>query len=190
MALRTKLAIRQSFMALLEETAFDKITVRDITDRSGVSRNTFYYYYQDIYALAEDIFNEEIEKMAVRVKYYESWQRAFLDAIAFASAHKKAILHIYNSASRNLLECYYHKTILSAMLAFVQQEAEGLNVSEQKILALARFYAAALTGLTADWLSSGMKGTMDALVDDLGTLLDGNIRRSLERVSAMPAQQT
>lgn len=183
MALRTKLAIRQSFMELLAESAFDRITVRDITARSGVSRNTFYYYYQDIYALAEDIFNEEIEKVVARVKYYDSWQRAFADATAFASAHKKAILHIYNSPSRNLLESYYHKTVLAAMLSFVQQEAEGLDVPEQKILALARFYTAALTGLSAEWLSAGMKGTMDAFLGDLGVLLDGNIRRSLERAA-------
>lgn len=183
MALRTKQVLRQSFMELLEGTSFDKITVRDITERSGVSRNTFYYYYQDIYALAEDIFNEEIEKVAKQVKHCESWQRAFLDATVFASTHKKAILHVYNSASRNLLEQYYHKTILAAMLAFVRQEAEGLDVSEQKICALARFYTAALTGLSADWLSSGMKGTMDTFLDDLGDLLDGNIRRSLMRVS-------
>lgn len=180
----TKNALRQSFMELLTENSFDKISIRDITERSGVSRNTFYYYYQDIYALAEDIFNEEIEKVAARVKYYDSWQRAFLDATAFASAHKKAILHIYDSASRNLLESYYHKTILAAMVVFVRQEAEGLAVPEQKILALARFYTAALTGLSAEWLAGGMKGALDPLVGDLGDLLDGNIRRSLERVAA------
>ena len=54
MALRTKNAIRRSFIELLAERPFDKISVRDIAERSEVTRNTFYYYYTDIYALAED----------------------------------------------------------------------------------------------------------------------------------------
>ena len=55
MALRTKNAIRRSFIELLAERPFDKISVRDIAERSEVTRNTFYYYYTDIYALAEDV---------------------------------------------------------------------------------------------------------------------------------------
>ena len=47
MALRTKNAIRRSFIELLAERPFDKISVRDIAERSEVTRNTFYYYYTD-----------------------------------------------------------------------------------------------------------------------------------------------
>ena len=46
MALRTKNAIRRSFIELLAERPFDKISVRDIAERSEVTRNTFYYYYE------------------------------------------------------------------------------------------------------------------------------------------------
>ena len=41
MALRTKNAIRRSFIELLAERPFDKISVRDIAERSEVTRNTF-----------------------------------------------------------------------------------------------------------------------------------------------------
>ena len=65
MALRTKNAIRRSFIELLAERPFDKISVRDIAERSEVTRNTFYYYYTDIYALAEDDY-EKLKKRAGR----------------------------------------------------------------------------------------------------------------------------
>ena len=75
MALRTKNAIRRSFIELLAERPFDKISVRDIAERSEVTRNTFYYYYTDIYALAEDVFETatagrlrfRISRVALRV---------------------------------------------------------------------------------------------------------------------------
>ena len=169
MALRTKNAIRRSFIELLAERPFDKISVRDIAERSEVTRNTFYYYYTDIYALAEDVFESEIEKLSERVEGYESWQKAFLTATSFAAENKRMILHLHNSA-------------------YIRKEAEGLNVSESQIMALARFYTAALAGLTLEWIGSGMKGEPDSFIDDLGGMLDGNIRHSLERGCAHAAQ--
>lgn len=38
-----------------------KISVKDIAERSTVNRNTFYYYYADIYALVEEIFQTETQ---------------------------------------------------------------------------------------------------------------------------------
>lgn len=103
MALRTKNAIRRSFIELLAERPFDKISVRDIAERSEVTRNTFYYYYTDIYALAEDVFESEIEKLSERVEGYESWQKAFLTATSFAAENKRMILHLHNSAHSDIL---------------------------------------------------------------------------------------
>ena len=190
MSLRTKNAICESFLDLLNERPFDKISIRDIIERSQVSRSTFYYYYQDIYALTEDIFEAEIEKVTSRVGDYDSWQKVLHDATAFASANRTAILHIYESANRELLEYYYHKTILTAMLSYVHKEAEDLEVPERKILVLAKFYAAALTSLSLDWLGSGMKDGSESFLEDLSGMLDGNVRQALERAAAREEAQT
>ena len=181
MAQRTKNAIRQSFMELLAERPFDKITIGDIAQRSEITRNAFYYYYQDIYALVEDIFALELEQFTQKAASYTSWQDAFRTAITFALDNRRAVLHIYQSSSREPLECYYRQTILSAITDFVHLMAEGLDVPEGKITALSRFYAAALAGLTSEWLRGGMTEDLAPFISDLGELLDGNIRQSLER---------
>jgi len=49
----TKRAIQEAFLAVLNEKSLGKITVKDITDRCGINRNTFYYHFADIPALAE-----------------------------------------------------------------------------------------------------------------------------------------
>ena len=56
MAQETKNAIRRAFIRLLNERPIDKISIKDIAETGAVNRNTFYYYYADIYALVEDIF--------------------------------------------------------------------------------------------------------------------------------------
>ena len=59
MAQFTKKAILDSFVELISERPFDKITVKDIVTRCGVNRNTFYYYFEDVYALVDELFQVE-----------------------------------------------------------------------------------------------------------------------------------
>lgn len=48
-----KTRMEDAFWRSLEEMPYGKVTVRDITERAHVNRNTFYYHYEDIAALAE-----------------------------------------------------------------------------------------------------------------------------------------
>ena len=91
MAQHTKNAIRLAFIQLLNERPLDKISIKDIAEKSAVNRNTFYYYYTDIFALVEDILQLEIEDFQAKMRRYDSWQEAFRDATAFASQ-----AHSYN----------------------------------------------------------------------------------------------
>ena len=181
MAVRTKQAIRQAFIELLNERPLDKISVKDIAERSTVNRNTFYYYYADIYALVEEIFQTETQLFMEKLHSYASWEEAFREATAFVSENKRAVHHLFNSGNRNILEHYYHKVTYAAMLSYVRGQAEGLSAAEEDIQALAQFYAAALSGMTADWLRGGMKSNVNDHIDRLGRLLEGNIRQALER---------
>ena len=50
---RTKDAIAAAFFELLTERPLSKITVKDIVDRCGINRNTFYYHFEGIPSLIE-----------------------------------------------------------------------------------------------------------------------------------------
>ncbi|NFF79484.1 TetR family transcriptional regulator, partial [Clostridium sporogenes] len=52
----TKKMIREVFIKMLNERPLNKITVKDIATACEINRNTFYYYYTDIYALLSEIF--------------------------------------------------------------------------------------------------------------------------------------
>ena len=55
MAQATKKRIMDGFLELLEQRPLDKISVVDIADHCGINRNTFYYYYCDVYALIREL---------------------------------------------------------------------------------------------------------------------------------------
>ena len=63
MASFTKMAIMKVFGDLASSKPVDKITVKDITDRCGISRNTFYYHYQDIYQVLRAYVEYSVQRV-------------------------------------------------------------------------------------------------------------------------------
>lgn len=179
----TQNAIKSSFLKLLNERPLDKISVKDIVEDCGVNRNTFYYHFQDIYALVESIFEEETSRVIQSTSIQEDWQEAFIEATRFAMENKRAIYHIYHSITREQLENYLLRVSDDLMNRFVRKQAEGLVVSQEDIHYIASFYKHAIAGILLDWLQNGMKENPEYAIRKMGTLFSGNIRHTLEEAS-------
>lgn len=52
---KTRQALIDAFWELYRGKSIEKITIREITDKAGVYRSTFYEYFQDSYAILETI---------------------------------------------------------------------------------------------------------------------------------------
>jgi AcrR family transcriptional regulator len=59
-ALRSREALRQGLLALVEERPFHDITIRDITTRAGLSYPVFFRQYASKEALLADLATEEV----------------------------------------------------------------------------------------------------------------------------------
>jgi len=68
----TKQALAQSLKSLMNTTPLAKITVNDIVKECKVNRRTFYYHFQDIYALLEWIFKNEVANVMEENKTYKT----------------------------------------------------------------------------------------------------------------------
>lgn len=183
----TKKAIKASFVHLLNERPLDKITVKDIVEDCGINRNTFYYYYQDIYALLEEVFIDETQQALSADFEIQSWQEGVYRTTNFAMKNKRMIFHVYNSRSREELEQYLSKTIGWVVRKYIQTQTQGLHVSQSDIDLITLFYQHAIKGLLLDWVGKGMKEEPKDYLDRLGVLFDGNIRMILERAEKNPA---
>ena len=80
---------------MLEERPLSNITVKDIVEKCGINRNSFYYHYQDIPALIEEIVKEEAEQILEKYPSVSTIVECFDALIEFASHRKRAIMHIY-----------------------------------------------------------------------------------------------
>lgn len=104
MTSRKRSAIMESLLKLLDERPLNRISVKDIVEDCGISRNTFYYHFEDMPALVEAVVLEEVDGIMRRYASISSMEECFDAAMQFCVGHRKAIYHIYNSANRDLLE--------------------------------------------------------------------------------------
>ena len=102
----TRKAIMESFMKLLDARPLNKITIKDIVEECGINRNTFYYHFEDIPALVEAIFKKETDRFISAHTSVASLEEGMLLAVDFLMKYRRAILHIYNSPSREVYERY------------------------------------------------------------------------------------
>ena len=179
MAKQTQKFIMSTFMQLLEGESLDKITVRDIVEECEINRNTFYYHYSDIYDLIDDVFRVETEKfMSEDVDENTTFGEEYERAACFVLKYKKAILHIYDSKKRDVLQNYLETLAFSFISRFVKKEADGYGLPDEDIDYITGFYTHAIVGNTLGWikrkLPSGQErfiartaGTFNATVKDM-----------------------
>lgn len=179
-------AIMSAFVELLNKKPFDRISVVDITRLAGVSRNTFYYWYSDIYALVDALFLAETEKIKNDPASFSSWLDAFRHATRFAAENRRAVYHLYNSISRGKVERFLYDVTFSDMTLVVKGLAAGTDAAAGDIRDIAAFYSAALVALTVKWLDDGMRGDPDAHIENMARLFDGDIRTALSRSHTEP----
>lgn len=82
--LETRKKIIQSFWELYKTTNIEKITVKDITDASGIYRTTFYLHFSDIYAILERIeeyFLQELHQAGCRMAENKQECRHYMDGL-------------------------------------------------------------------------------------------------------------
>lgn len=157
MANFTRKAIKQTFIALLEEHPLNEITVKDIVEKCGINRNSFYYHFQDLPTLLEEIIKEEAEGFIHSYPSVSSIVECFDAMIKFASKNKKAIMHIYRSVSRESFE----RHLMSVSEYFVQQYIDTAlkdeKIPDKDKQTIVRYYKCVCFGLIIDWLNNGMQ---------------------------------
>lgn len=156
MANFTKRAIQESFWKLLDERPLSKITVKDIVADCGINRNTFYYYFEDIPKLIECMVEEDAEKIIQSHPTVERLEDCLDAAIALALEKKRAVLHIYHSASRDIYETYLWKACDHVINTYVSAVLAGRKISESDLSVIVGYLSCLGYGIISRWLKNDM----------------------------------
>lgn len=161
----TKKEIKNTFLAMLEEMPLNQITVKALVARCGINRNSFYYHYQDIPALIEEIITEDADEIISTYDSIDSMQTGLKAVLDFASSKRKAILHIFNSVNRDIFERDLWKVCEYVVSEYMRPILSNAKLSEFDQEIAIKFYKCECFGFAMDWLNNGMEEEAQAQID-------------------------
>lgn len=153
----TQKAIKQSFIKLLDRKPIDRITVKDITDDCGISRNTFYYHYADMPSLLEEILMDNAEELITAYPTIQSLEECLNVGAQYVLQNRRAINHIYNSTHRYIYERCLMKVCRKVIAAYFDIAVPRDMLSKEEREIMIDYYKCVSFGIIADWLDNGMK---------------------------------
>ncbi|MDM8246893.1 TetR/AcrR family transcriptional regulator [Collinsella tanakaei] len=163
---QTRANLTQAFWELYLERPIEKITVREITERAGYNRATFYLYYRDVYDLFEQLEEEVLSQVRELVQ-----QRLLSEEQLDFSHHMDFIVKLaqrFDGLMPRLMNGdpsfgERMKEIIAPLLdRFIMPEG-GLEADEQDILR--EFYLSGLLGSINAWLASNGRVPIERLVE-------------------------
>lgn len=181
MAPSTKLALASSLKRLLQKKFLDDITVKEIVEDCEVNRQTFYYHFQDIYDLLHWFLDHETVQV---VQDCPSWQEALMAVFRYIQENHMIIYHIYRSGGRDHLDCQFFTMSRALVVLLLENASDGLSISQRDREFLVDFYMYALAGTMLGWLADDMKEEPAQLAARISFLLEGEVRRAVERFSS------
>lgn len=176
----TKAAIMQTFTEMLERMPFDKITISALTKECGISHNTFYYHYQDIYGLLDEWLHKHFDQYAGDVSP-DNWRERVSLFLNDCKSKKTIVYHIFDSLSRDRLEQYVFSYTDNFFIQYVQNQAKGKEVPAEMLSELSNLLCYAFMGYFLKFLWGDMKDDVDEIVAHLDILFSDFISHAIDK---------
>lgn len=124
---RTQKLLKDSLIALLKETEFKNISVKDITERADLNRGTFYLHYTDIYQLLAEIEEEILNDFERIIRNYEwtngvrSLADIFTAIVQYVDEHRDVCQILFENNVSNDFLSRFHTLIQNNTYDLIRQ---------------------------------------------------------------------
>lgn len=168
----TKEMIAEATRRLLVEKRVKKLTVKDIVEECRITRQTFYYHFEDIPDLFRWVLERDGEKMLQEAFSHGNAEQGlryfFQMAVSAAPSLKRGVLSSYQEELQRMLMEYCYRFFER----IVEQEGLYPGCSRAEIRLFARYHSHALLGFLQDWTEEDTKN-LDSIVHTLYGLISG-----------------
>lgn len=177
----TKQAIRNSFIKLLNQRPVNQITIKDIVEDCGINRNSFYYHYQDLPSMIEEIILDEVNVIIRQNPTIDSLEECLNVTMSFVRENRRAAIHLYHSSNRDLFEQYLWKVSEYAVRTYISTALEPYSLKESDIDVIIRMNKWECFGAVMDWLREGTKEDIAAVCRRIVQLKRGTLEEIIRR---------
>lgn len=175
---RTYKLIKEAFLELIEIQGFDKITVKDLTNKAMISRTTFYLHYKDKFDLLEQIENDILDGFK-NISDDISINEILIEDLS-SETYFSLLVRIYEYVKENQKffrlflgkngdpSFHYKLTETLKMVTNKNPLMDKIKIPEHYAIA---FVIGFQTTIITEWINSGMKETPNELASMVSKIM-------------------
>jgi len=159
-----------SLRALMKEKPLAKITVGDISAATGVSRQTFYYHFDNVFDIFRWTIESQVRYKRARVRESPCFLTAFREWLLVFERERDLTLAFFRSSH----EMEIHRWLRNELTPVAREtlvERIGADLPPERIAVCASFLVNANLGILSDWVDASMEGPADEVIGPVRDLL-------------------
>lgn len=183
----TALCMDEALIALLKEKDLEYITVKEICEKAGVNRSTFYLHYETI----TDLVNEAAETVNKRfLSYFEQNSHKFADEISDKELQELVLItqdylhpylhfirdnkNVYRAAFRNPNEMQVNTKYSFLKKFIIEPILKRFGVPDEFWKYYIAYYIEGVTAIIKEWLNDNCTDS----VETIATIIEECVRPS------------
>ncbi|WP_458464016.1 TetR/AcrR family transcriptional regulator [Paenibacillus sp.] len=174
--LKTRKAIIEAFVGLLEEQDFEQITINDIADRANVNRGTIYLHYADKFDLLDQCIETYLQHLLEACMMDSPTASAPVttkDALLRAFRYLEQHATTYTTLLTKKGIPAFRSKLMTLLVQGVEEQMDACGIQEgMKKEITIQFLASAAVGLLEWWIMNSMPYPAEEIVDQLISLLE------------------
>ncbi len=160
MGKNAKKLFKASVTELLNSKSLDNITIKEIVELSGLTRQSFYDNFQDKYDLVYQIFVDDSE--ASLKSFSGRWDVVISNSLKIMREKHLFYTNALKYKGQNSLTNGFAEYIIRTHSAFLLSPGSG-HYADETLSDMIRFHAYGTAEMTTDWALSGMKKNPEKL---------------------------
>lgn len=169
LSFKTKHTLAQALKNEMEHKKLSKITITDLCEICQINRKTFYYHFEDIYALLKWTLEQEAVEVVKNFDLVVNTEEALRFVMAYADENKHIINCALDSMGSEELKRFFYNDLFSVIYGAIEEGEYDLKITVDPQFKnfLAAFYTEASAGLLIEWVKNRMTQDKETIIQSL-----------------------
>lgn len=165
--LQTKKMLAASLKKFMEKKSLSKVTVSEIIADCGVNRKTFYYHFDDIYALLKWTLEAEAIDIVKQMDLVVNTEEAVSFVMGYVEENQHIINCAYDAMGRDEMKRFFRADFIDVIRKAIEAGEQDLSISldEDFKQYLADFFSEALASMLIGWVKNPEKHEKEKVLE-------------------------
>lgn len=158
-SLITKRALSESLKKAMETKPFQKITISELIRDCDINRKTFYYHFEDIYALLKWTFEADAIEVIRQFDLLVDYEEAIAFIMDYIDKNRYMLNCAYDSIGRDELRRFLFADCREIAISIIRhaEEEVGKKLEPEYKEFLSLFYTEAIAGIIIERIKNPQK---------------------------------